>query len=249
MASTGRFWKPGHGTVQFSSSSAYDLAGLGSGKDKARGGSGNKAGAAARGGGLRPGSSKDGEGLSSRVKGMKFMQRDSKVQADLDAAAALEASAAAARSSESWSLGLPAGPLVGGASGGLRCVADDHAAPSVAPASAASGKVLPAAGEGVAVAAPGRASYGKFNKSLEALVKERERADKRKRDADDMDDVGVSDSEMAAVLGHSRAKAKGLSGKARRQRIREADDAVADASAKRKDRKAAGKRRKAASRG
>lgn len=198
---------------------------------------------------MRIGSSKEAEGLSSRVKGMKFMQRDTKVQADLDAAAALEASAAAARSSESWSLGLPAGPLVGGASGGLHCIADDHAAPSAASAGTAAGKVARDDSEGVAVAAPGRASYGKFNKSLEALVKERERAEKRQRDTDEMDDVGVSDSEMAAALGHSRAKAKGLSSKARRQRIREADDAVADAASKRKDKKGSGKRRKGSSRG
>ena len=230
--STGRFWKPGHGTVQFEGSKAYDLGDIDDGKPKQKGrkeARGSKRAAAQQDGSIRIAGAGSRDGLSTRLKGMKFMQKDKEARLGKQAAAAAVASTESTLSAGAWSLGLPPGPLVGKGTASFRCVADDHATPSaVAPAKAA-----PVA---AAVAAPGRASFNQFNKALDSLVKERERSNKRGREAASMADAAVSDMELAAVLGRSSAKAKGLSAAERRRRIRAAD-AASDAGRADKERR------------
>jgi len=247
--STGRFWKPGHGTVQYEGSKAYDLGDLdGSKQDGKRAGKRGKAGKSGKPekGGKRATAQADGtirvagatsrDGLSSRLKGMKFMQKDTESRLGKQATAAAEASADAALSAEAWSLGLPSGPLLASGAAAFRCVADDAATPAVPVAEASTGTA--------SVAAPGRTSYNQFNKALDTLVQERERASKRGREAATMADAAVSDMELAAALGKSSARAKGLSTAERRRRIRAAEAAEEAGRSDRERRKGSGKSKK-----
>jgi hypothetical protein len=239
MASAGRFWKPGHGTAQYTESKKYDLGDLDTSKPPSskaaarkekkkmakqakRGTSSSKGGArTTAGGAIRIASSKTATEFSSRLKSMKFMQGDDAPLAESSGPEPLgiktSAAAAAASSSASWSLGLPAGPLRAAVRGSLRCVADD-VAPPLKPASAGA-QAAPASRSGsdeaeeadhggarVAVT-EGRASFGRFNKAVDKLAKERARASRRAHDAAKIDEAGVSDDEMVEALSrHKRGR-------------------------------------------